>query len=95
MAIYKSVVVAYDISKNKTRAKVRKILSEWNLGNQKSVYECKLTLEQAEELFLQLSYEINTKTDNLLMVFLEPKRKILYKGLGKDTSIDKKMFFIR
>ena len=95
MAIARSVVVAYDISKNKIRARVRKILREWNLSNQKSVYECKLTLQQAEELFLQLSHEINIKTDNLLMVFLEPKRQILYSGLGKHTSMDKKMFFIR
>ncbi|HFB64655.1 MAG TPA: hypothetical protein ENJ60_03855 [Aeromonadales bacterium] len=60
-----------------TRAKVRRILKEWNLGNQKSVYECRLTQAQAEELFLQLSHEINKKTDNLLMAWIEPKRKIL------------------
>ncbi len=95
MAISKSIVVAYDISKNKVRARVRRILKEWNLGNQKSVYECRLTQAQAEELFLQLSHEIDKKTDNLLMAWLEPKRKILTLGQGKHTSTNKKMFFIR
>ena len=95
MAKSRPIIVAYDISKNKIRARVRKILTEWNLGKQKSVYECRLTHAQAEELFLQLSHEINTKTDNLLMVWLEPRRKILTQGLGRHTSIGKKLFYIR
>lgn len=95
MAESKPIIVAYDISKNKVRARVRKILKEWNLSNQKSVYECRLTQRQAEELFLQLSHEINVKTDNILMVWLEPRRKIHRLGQGKKSSIHKKMFFIR
>jgi CRISPR-associated protein Cas2 len=95
MAISRPIVIAYDISKNKIRARVRKILKEWNLSNQKSVYECRLTKVQAEELFLQLSYEIDKKTDNLLMTWLEPRRGILFLGQGKHTSMNKKMFFIR
>ncbi len=95
MAKSRPIVVAYDISKNKVRARVRKVLREWNLGNQKSVYECRLTRAQAEELFLQLSYEIDEKTDNLLMAWLEPRRKILTRGLGRDTSMGKKLFHIR
>ena len=95
MALSRPIVVAYDIVKNKIRARVRKILKEWNLDNQKSVYECRLTQYQAEELFLQISHEIDKKTDNLIMAWLEPKRKILTLGLGKNTSINKKLFFIK
>ena len=95
MAISRPIVVAYDISKNKVRARVRKILKEWNLGNQKSVYECRLTQAQAEELFLQLTYEINKKTDNILMTWLEPRRDILFLGQGRHTSTKKKLFLIR
>ncbi len=95
MAVSKPIIVAYDISKNKARARVRKILKEWNLGNQKSVYECRLTQAQAEELFLQLSREINIATDNLLMAWLEPRRKILTRGLGRGTGIHRKFFHIR
>ena len=95
MAKSKPIVVAYDISKNKIRARVRKILREWNLGNQKSVYECRLTQAQAEELFLQLSRTIDVKTDNVFMAWLEPRRKILTRGLGKGTGIEKTFFHIR
>lgn len=89
------IIVAYDISKNKARARVRKVLREWNLDNQKSVYECRLTQVQAEELFLQLSEAINTETDNLIMAWVEPRRKVLSKGLGKNTSLEKRVFHIR
>ncbi|NWH03866.1 CRISPR-associated endonuclease Cas2 [Desulfobacter latus] len=94
MAKVRPIVVAYDISKNKIRSRVRKILREWNLSNQKSVYECRLTRAQAEELFLQLSHEIDNKTDNLLMAWLEPRRQILTRGLGKATSMGKKLFYV-
>ena len=87
------IVVAYDISKNKIRARVRRILREWNLDNQKSVYECRLTTQQAEELFLQLSAEIDVNTDNLIMAWVEMKRKVLTKGVGSNTSVNKKMFY--
>jgi len=88
------IVVAYDISKNKIRSRVRKVLREWNLDNQKSVYECCLTQEQAEELFLQLSAEIDVKTDNLIMAWIEMKRKVLTKGVGSNTSVNKKNFYV-
>lgn len=89
------IIVAYDISKNKTRTKVRKVLREWNLDNQKSVYECRLTQKQAEELFLQLSHFLNTETDNLIMAWIEPRRKVLFKGLGKNTSVNKEIIHVR
>ncbi len=81
------VVIAYDISRNKTRARVRKILQEWRIGGQKSVSECRLSRAEAEELFLQLSHEIDLKTDNLLMAWVEPRRKILGRGIGKKTNL--------
>ncbi|MCP4118559.1 MAG: CRISPR-associated endonuclease Cas2 [Desulfobacteraceae bacterium] len=89
------MVVAYDISKNKRRARVRKILKEWNLDNQKSVYECRLTKAQAEELFIQLGNEIDLQTDNLIMAWVEPRRKMLTRGMGRHTSVNRKLFHIR
>ena len=95
MSNTRPIIVAYDISKNKARARVRNILKEWNLDNQKSVYECRLNREQAEELFLQISHEIDGVTDNLIMAWLEPRRNLFVRGLGKSTSIKKKIFYIR
>jgi len=94
MAKSSPIVIAYDISKNKIRARVRNILKEWNLSNQKSVYECRLTRPQAEELFLQLSHEIEPDTDNILMAWVTPGRKILSRGLGRRTAMGKKLFYI-
>lgn len=85
-------MVAYDISDNKNRAKIFRILKEWKLGGQKSVHECHLTGQQAEELFLQLSEKVNTKTDNLLMIWIEHRRKILTRGLGARTSMFQKLW---
>ena len=86
MSIPRPIVVAYDISKNKIRAKIYKILKEWRLGGQKSVHE-------AEELFLQLSEPLDKKTDRLLMVWLETHRPVLYRGIGKN-SISRKLWHV-
>ena len=84
MGTIKPIIVSYDISKNKVRTKIRKIISEWRLDGQKSVHECLLDKSQAEELFLQLSEHLNKKTDLLLMAWLEPHRSVLTRGLGNN-----------
>ncbi|QTA90420.1 CRISPR-associated endonuclease Cas2 [Desulfonema magnum] len=78
----KSVIVAYDISDNKARGRVFRIMKSWRVGGQKSVHECRLTLREAEELYLQIAEHLNEKTDSLLMVWLQPYRKVLHRGLG-------------
>ena len=78
----KPYVVAFDISRRKTRDRVRKILKDWRIGGQKSVYECWLTPSQAEDLFIQLGEKIDTSTDNLLMVRLKAGRDMLARGCG-------------
>ncbi len=88
------IVIAYDISENATRAKVLKILKEWRLDGQKSVHECKLTKRQAEELFIQLGQAINTKTDNLIMAWIETRRNILARGIGKTAAFYNKLWEI-
>jgi CRISPR-associated protein Cas2 len=89
------IVVAYDISRNKTRAKVLKVLKEWRLDGQKSVHECWLTQREAEELFLQLSQAIDVETDNLLMAWIETRRGMLARGLGKFTVLYNKVWHAR
>jgi len=84
------VVFAYDISKNKTRKKVYKILKEWRLDGQKSVHECRLPSQSAEELFIQIGSTIDKKTDNLIMTWIDPHRKVLARGLGKTDSMFQK-----
>ena len=78
----KPLIVAYDISKNKSRNRVFKIMKSWRIGGQKSVHECRLDIGQVKELFLQLAEHMNEKTDSLLVVWLEPHRKVLHRGIG-------------
>lgn len=88
MGKIRPIVVAYDISDNKVRSKVHRILKEWRLGGQKSVHECRLKMSQAEELFLQLGEQVDNEKDCLLMAWLEPHRSVLFRGLGNaDISL--------
>jgi len=61
--------ISFDITTNKTRRKVWKILEEWNIATQKSASICNLTLRQAQELFGQLQNTID-EDDSLLMARL-------------------------
>jgi CRISPR-associated protein Cas2 len=78
------MIIAYDISKNKTRYRVHKILKAWRIDGQKSVHECILDPNRAQELFIQICGDINPKTNSLMMARIEPHRKILYRGIGKE-----------
>mgnify|MGYP001585005269 CR=1 FL=1 len=90
----KPIIVAYDITSNKTRSRVLKVVKEWRLEGQKSVHECRLKMREAEELFLQLSQPLNRQTDSLLMIWLEPHRPVLFRGLGRNTRIQQKLWYM-
>ena len=89
------IVIAYDISKNKTRNRVFKILREWRLDGQKSVHECRLDRQKAEELFIQLGSSIDTETDNLLMAWISTRRKILTRGCGRGDVLLKNLVHLK
>ena len=94
MSLRRPVIVAYDISKNKIRARILKTIKEWRLEGQKSVHECRLKQREAEELFLQLSGPLDKKTDSLLMIWLETHRPVLCRGTGR-TNIGRKLWHVR
>ncbi len=94
MSSIRQVIVAYDISSNKIRNKVRKIIGEWRLDGQKSVHECRLNNRQAEELFLQIGASMDKNTDKLLMAWLESRRSVLTRGIGK-AKLDNNILHIR
>ena len=70
----KAAVIAYDIQSNKRRCKLFRILKLWKLDAQYSVFECRLTQVEAEELFLQLTNLLDEKTDSLLLAWLDMSR---------------------
>ncbi len=75
-------IIAYDISKNKTRRQVHRTLQAWRIEGQKSVAECLLSTPEAEELCLQLVELMNLHTDRLALVWLDTGRTVTRWGKG-------------
>jgi len=68
-------VIAYDICCNKRRRRVYRCLLAWQLDCQYSVFECNLTVREAEELFIQLTHLIDEAEDSLLLAWLSQTHK--------------------
>lgn len=58
---FQEFVVVYDISSNKERAKVDKVLKNYGFRIQKSVFECKLNEALRKKLLLEL-HELDIRT---------------------------------
>lgn len=71
----KPAVIAYDITGNKRRRQLFRVLKSWKLDAQYSVFECRLTPAEATELFLQLSELIDPAEDVLLLAWLDNSRE--------------------
>ena len=81
----KPAVIAYDITSNKRRKQALKCLTAWRLAGQYSVFECKLSHAEAEELLLQLTQIIDQDEDKLLFAWLDQVRQA--KALTKAASL--------
>ncbi len=71
----RSALIAYDIASNRRRRQVHRRLQAWRLDSQYSVFECRLTLREAEELLLQLTELIDPRRDKLLFAWLDERRE--------------------
>lgn len=70
----KAAVIAYDIENDLRRRQVARCLRTWRLDGQYSLFECRLTQTEAEELFLQLAALIDPGKDALLLAWMDPDR---------------------
>lgn len=70
----KPVVIAYDIVSNKRRRQVARCLRTWRLDGQYSLFECRLTAAEADELFMQLVELIDPEEDALLLAWMDNTR---------------------
>lgn len=68
-------VIAYDIASDKRRRRVARCLKTWRLDGQYSLFECRLTEREAEELFLELIDLIDPVTDALLLAWMDNTRE--------------------
>ena len=83
------LVIAYDISSDKTRNKVMKTLKGYGCRANLSVFECILTEKELHSLKKTVSGMINTKTDrvNYYRMCLDCYSKIQYTPEMKKKDI--------
>lgn len=87
------IIVTYDVSTEtregrKRLRRVAKICEGAGQRVQKSVFECKVTLMQYEELERRLIAEIDEKEDNLRLYRLTESVELHVKEYGKFKAVD-------
>ncbi|PXW81505.1 CRISPR-associated Cas2 family protein [Nitrosomonas sp. Nm84] len=87
------IIVTYDVSTEtregrKRLRRVAKICEGIGQRVQKSVFECKVTLMQYEELERRLLAEIDEKEDNLRLYRLTEPVELHVKEYGKFKAVD-------
>lgn len=86
-----NVLISYDISSNKKRAKLHRFLKEFGLNTQKSVFECELDEEGLKRIVSYCRVLINPCTDSVRMYRICARclRKVRISGLGiKITQLE-------
>jgi CRISPR-associated protein Cas2 len=78
------VLISYDISKNRTRARFHKFLKEFGLNTQKSVFECDLDDQGVVRVLSVGRASLDPATDTLRMyrICSRCQRKVVVSGLG-------------
>ena len=80
------LIIAYDVCSNRRRSRLLRRLRQWGLDAQYSLFECRLSRGEAEELFMQLSEMIDQQTDALLFAWLDHRQPC--RGLTRCSRID-------
>jgi len=86
-----NVLISYDISSNKKRAKLHRFLKEFGLNTQKSVFECELDEEGLKKIVSYCRALINPCTDSVRMyrICVRCLRNVRISGLGiKITQLE-------
>ncbi len=87
----KNVIVFYDISDNKIRNKIVRVLESYGIRMQKSVFQCEVNLRQFIQLKLKLSsiVEFNGGV-SIVIIEVSNKDKVYYldgkKALQENTN---------
>jgi CRISPR-associated protein Cas2 len=86
-------VVSYDISEDKRRTKIHKILSSYGQWMQFSVFECDLTKVQYAKLRSRLDKLIDVETDSVRFYFLCECCQGKVERIGGEAVRDDSIFF--
>lgn len=92
---YKNLcVVSYDISKDRTRNKVSKVLEGFGQRVQYSLFECKLNNTQLQILKMKLLKLINNGEDSIIIYRLTPEAQKFIEYIGNKKQIDEEIFYV-
>jgi len=86
-------VVSYDISEDKRRTKIHKVLSSYGQWMQFSVFECDLTKAQYAKLRSRLDKLMDAKTDSVRFYFLCECCQGKVERIGGEAVRDDSIFF--
>ncbi len=86
-------IVVYDISNNKERGKLDKILAKFGFRVQLSVYECMLTRRDLTDL-VDMVNRLDLKTGFMRMYRIAPNAKIVQMGIREESDPDGEVAFI-
>jgi CRISPR-associated protein Cas2 len=87
------VVVTYDISEDKRRTKIHKVLSSYGQWMQFSVFECSLTETQYAKLRNRLNKLIKDQEDSIRFYFLCECCQQKVERIGGEAVRDETVFF--
>ena len=85
------VVIAYDVSEERTRRRLLRLLRGWRIEGQLSVHECLVSSREAEELYIQLR-ELIDEGDRLLLAWLDPARPVRRFGAVNPSTGESGLF---
>jgi CRISPR-associated protein Cas2 len=88
------VVISYDISEDKRRTKIHKILKSYGQWMQFSLFECDLTDTQYAKLRFRLSKMIQPKQDSVRFYFLCACCQPKVERIGGEQVRDESIFFV-
>lgn len=84
-------VISYDISNDRLRNKVAKVLSGYGKRVQYSVFECRIQQKSFEELYIRLALLMADADEGSIRFYHlcgKCEQKIQELGLSKDNAVD-------
>ena len=94
MPIQQFLVVSYDISSNRRRAKVMKTLEGYGTRVQYSVFECRLKPIEIDEMRRKLKKLISIKEDSIRFYFISADDVKRIERLGDARTVDERIFIL-
>lgn len=86
------VIVFYDVTENKRRTKLNKVLESYGIRIQRSGFECILTIYQYQELLEKIEKTINKDEDIIKIIKLHEESQIT--DFGEYKKVENEEFDI-